>query len=116
MKKSIILSIVILSMIFLTCSNPFKENEFQINYGVDGTKASLITIENAAGGTSQYSNVNLPWQKTLTRKFKKNDFVYISAMNDGKGIITVYIYKNGILFKSASSQGQIAIAEVSGSL
>jgi len=110
-------------LLILSCSKK-KEDEsggsgevvYQVKYEVTGTaKTVFVTYVNESGGTSQESNVSLPWSYTFTAK--PGDFVYISAQNEGEtGSVTVTIYKNGSIFKTSTSSGAYVIAEASGSL
>lgn len=72
-------------------------------------------MENAEGGTSQYSDVAVPWSTSFSSN--KGNFVYISAQNQGQsGTVTVSIISNGTTFKTSTSSGAYVIATASGSL
>ena len=117
MKKIIIL--ILLSIFFISCKNSTKpkiENKYWVKYEVIGTKALVITIANEAGGTSQFTDVKLPWSYEMPHSMPKGTFVYVSAQNAGSGDITVIIYRAGSIFKKAKSSGEYAIAEASGEL
>lgn len=92
-----------------------------IKYEVTGTASSVdLTIENKGGGTSQFSNVSLPWKYEFTKQ--KNDeydfvFLYVSAQNNGSfGTVTSTIYVDGDSWKSSTSSGSYVVATASGSL
>lgn len=85
-----------------------------VTYNVTGTahRASL-TLENDTGGTDQFT-VNVPWREQYSR-FTRNDFVYVSAQNEGtSGTLICEIRVNGILEYSGSATGQYAICTASG--
>ena len=85
-----------------------------VRYEVSGTAESVdISLSNAMGGFEQYKNVRLPY--SVSYSDYRDDFVYISAQNNGdSGTVNVAIYVNGKLFKSSSSYGAYAIADASG--
>jgi hypothetical protein len=87
----------------------------EVLYRITGTASSVdVTLSNATGGTEQYSNVYLP--KEYSYYSFSDDFVYISAQNQGEyGTVTVSIYVNGNLFKTSTSSGAYVIATASGS-
>lgn len=104
-----------LFLAFTSCSNPLS-NSVSVRYKVSGTAETVdITYENASGGTSQLSEVELPW--SITFEANIGDFVYLSAQNQGdEGSVTVTIYKNGDVFKQSTSEGAYVIATASGTL
>lgn len=83
-------------------------------YKITGTAEKVdVTLSNATGGTEQYSDVYLP--KQYSYYSFSDDFVYISAQNQGEyGTVTVSIYVNDVLFKSSTSSGGYVIATASG--
>ena len=87
-----------------------------VEYKVTGSASTVsVTYTNRDGGTSQESDVSIPWSYSF--KGSPNDFVYISAQNQGEsGSVTVTIYKNGSSFKTSTSDGAFVIATASGSL
>lgn len=87
----------------------------EIIYEITGTADEVdVTLENATGGTEQYSNVYIPIKYSYD-SFADN-FLYIAAQNQGEhGTVNVSIYVNGRLFKAASSSGAYVIATASGS-
>ena len=87
------------------------------DYSITGTATRVdITYSSNGGGTSQASNVSLPWSYSLT-DLKKDDFLYVSAqiVNTSGGSITVTINKDGNYFKSGTATGFPSIATASGS-
>jgi uncharacterized repeat protein (TIGR02543 family) len=86
----------------------------EVVYRITGTASSVdVTLNNPTGGTEQYSNVPLP--KEYSYSSFSDDFVYISAQNQGEyGTVTVSIYVDGVLFKTSSSSGAYVIATASG--
>jgi len=98
---------------FVTISNVYT---YEIEYKISGTASSVdVTLNNSNGGTEQYDNVSVP--HTYSYKNFNDDFVYISAQNQGEsGSVTVKIYHRGTLFKSSTSSGAYVIATASGSI
>jgi len=86
----------------------------EVVYRITGTASTVdVTLNNAQGGTEQYNNVYLP--KEYSYDSFSDDFVYISAQNQGEyGTVTVEIYVNGSLFKTSTSSGAYVIATASG--
>ena len=112
MKK---IFVVIPLLMLLACSNPF-DSSIDVRYEVTGSAETVnITYENDSGGISQVTNVPLPWSITFSGDLE--DYVYLSAQNQGEtGSVTVTIFKNGDVFKRATSEGSFVIASVSGTL
>jgi hypothetical protein len=77
------------------------------------SRASLITYANRQGGTSQVSDVGLPWSFSFDDP-SAGQFLYVSAQNAGTGPIRVEIFRRGQLFQSSMSTGQFVIATASG--
>ena len=114
-KLSLIFVLLVVLAGTFSCKGLIDANrEHKVYYKVTGTKALSITIQNESGGTEQFTNVVLPWEKILLG-FTDDHFVYVSAQNANSGTISVYIYVDGKLFKSSSSNGEYAIASASGS-
>ena len=111
-------AIAILGLIYLAmigCDNPL-DSSIDVKYEVSGTASTVdVTYENSDGGTSQESDVEVPWSYSFTGH--PGDFVYISAQNQGQtGTVTVTIYNDGDVFKTSTSEGAYVIATASGSL
>jgi hypothetical protein len=106
--------IAFLIFLFSGCDLFFKPDIVQ--YSVTGTASSVnITLNNATGGTEQYSDVPLPWEKEYSDF--QDWFLYLSAQNQGSsGTVIVEIYHNGKLIDSAASSGAYVIATASGSI
>jgi hypothetical protein len=86
----------------------------EVTYKITGTAIKVdVTLNNDTGGTEQYGNVYLPreyWYPLFS-----DDFVYISAQNQGEyGTVIVSIYVDGVLFKTSTSSGAYVIATASG--
>jgi hypothetical protein len=86
----------------------------EVVYKITGTASKVnVTLSNATGGIEQYTNVRLPEEYSYDSF--SDDFVYISAQNQGEyGTVTVSIYVNGELFKTSTSSGAYVIATASG--
>ncbi len=111
--KNIVIAIPLL--LLLACSNPF-DSSIDVRYEVTGSAKTVnITYENDSGGISQVTNVPLPWSISFSGDLE--DYVYLSAQNQEEtGSVTVTIFKNGDVFKRATSEGSFVIASVSGTL
>jgi hypothetical protein len=76
---------------------------------------ATISYLNSTGGVAQESGTPIPWTRTF--RARTGDSVHLSAQIDsGDGWVTVNIYKNGKLFKTASSTGAYVVASASGTL
>ena len=110
---------LIMFLLFLNCelTGPAGPTIYNVEYEVTGFPQNKvdITYENESGGTSQYSDVSIPWSYSFKRE--EGEFVYISAQNQGQsGSITVTILRNDNIFKSSTSSGAYVIATASGTL
>lgn len=87
--------------------------EYKVEYKISGTAKSVsVTLSNPTGGTEQYSDVSLP--KTYCYHYFPNNFLYISAQNNGSsGTVRVKCYYKGQLKDSAYSEGAYVIATAS---
>jgi len=108
-------------MLSYNCENLFgpKEPEdviYDVEYKVTGTAFTVdVTYVNEDGGTSQESDVSVPWSYSFRRA--EGEFVYISAQNQGNtGTVKVIIFRDGYLFKTSTSEGAYVIATASGTL
>ena len=101
-------------LLIVGCDFMFQPDEG--TYSISGTAATVdITLNNATGGTEQYSDVSLPWEKHYDDF--TDWFLYISAQNQGSsGTVTVKVYHNGNLVDSATSSGAYVIATASGDI
>jgi len=86
----------------------------EVTYEISGTAESAsITLSNPTGGTEQNDMVYLP--RTYDYYSFPNDYLYISAQNNGEtGSVKVSIYVKGNLFKTSTSTGSYVIASASG--
>lgn len=89
---------------------------YDVKYELSGTASTVdITYTNEDGGTSQLSDVPLPW--TLTFKRGSGQFVYVSGQNQAEtGSVVATVYKDGKVFKTSTSEGAYVIATASGML
>ena len=101
--------ILISIMVLFGCS-------IECEYKVTGSANTVdVTYSNESEGTSQESNVSIPW--TYSFDGEEGQFVYISAQNQGEtGSVTVTIYRNGKKIETSTSNGAYVIATASGSL
>jgi len=119
MKRLLYLMVALLLIAALAvaaCGEIISTKTHQVMYEVTGTAQSAsLTYQNKDGGTSQESDVSLPW--TYSFEGKGGDFVYISAQNNGEtGSITVTIYRDSEVFRTSTSTGAYTIATASDSL
>ena len=107
--------ILIVALLLIACSNPF-DSSITVKYEVTGSAELVnVTYQNNNGGISQITDVVLPWSMTFSGN--PEDYVYLSAQNQGEtGSITVTIYKDNDIFKSATSSGSYVVASVSGTI
>jgi hypothetical protein len=85
-----------------------------VTYEVTGDADSVdVTLSNDTGGTEQYNDVPLPFRMDYGGFNER--YVYLYAYNEGdSGTITLSIYVNGNLFKTATSSGPYTNAVVYG--
>lgn len=115
-KIKFLFSFMILLFTIFGCStcNKIEDmgKEKTIKYEVSGTaKTVSITMNNATGGTEQFSEVPTPWSETFKMK---SGFLYISAQNQtSSGTVTVKIYVDGKVTQQSTSEGEYVIATAS---
>ena len=109
---------VCVAILFVNCGDNqlLGPTVYNVEYKVTGSASTVsLTYTNSNGGASQESDVSVPWSYSF--KGSPDDFVYISAQNQGdNGSVTVTIYKNGSSFKTSTSNGAYVIATASGSI
>ena len=90
--------------------------EDKLRYEISGTASTVdITYTNSSGGTSQFSDISLPY--TIKYGVISTDFAYISAQNNGEsGTVNVRVYYEDRYKDGASSVGAFVIATASASL
>lgn len=111
----VLIGLAVIIGVCLSAGNELSKDH-DVKYEVTGSAQSVdITYQNEDGGTSQVSDVTLPWSITFTGDTL--DFVYISAQNQGEtGTVTVTIYRDAEQFKSSTSSGAYVIASADGTL
>lgn len=119
MNNHINLSLILfISFLFINCGENqiLGSTTYSVEYKITGSVSRVnVTYTNSSGGTSQESNVSVPWSYTF--KGYPGDFVYISAQNQGSsGSVTATVNKDGSAFKTSTSSGAYVIASASGSL
>jgi hypothetical protein len=100
----------------LSTSCDMLEPSGHVRYEVTGTAARVnVGYENANGGTSENTNVSLPWSHEWSGA-KSGDFLWVWAeiASPGGGSITVTIRKNGGVLKSETVSGPGASVDVAG--
>ena len=115
-KIKFLFTFIVLVFTIFGCSTCNKidnlSKEKTIKYEVTGTaKTVSITMNNATGGTEQFSEVPTPWSKSFKMK---SGFLYISAQNQtSSGTVTVKIYVDGKVTQQSTSKGEYVIATAS---
>jgi hypothetical protein len=85
-----------------------KEKTYQITYKVSGASFD-VGYNNATGGMDHEKGRNY-WEKKVT--LKGTDFAYITGQNtEGSKRVTVNIYIDEVLIKTATSSGEYSIAD-----
>jgi hypothetical protein len=110
MKKILFLTICLFLLLFSCFGRTV------VKYTVTGTASSAsITYANKDEGTEQIADTAVPWSYSFDGI--TGNFVYISAQNQGEsGSVTVTIYINGSVYKTATSSGEYVIAYASGTI
>jgi hypothetical protein len=85
----------------------------QVTYLVDGDGSASLTLQNPSGGTDQMT-VSLPWTETFPAP--PDGFVYVSAQQEGSGLVHCKITYGSTVIQEASSSGDYVIASCSGSV
>ncbi len=132
MKKIIRISILLLTIVIFLISCDIQglnwDGNYYVKYSVTGSASTVdITIENESGGTSQFSDVALPWEYSFKGYAGTGTydylFVYVSAQNQGStGTVTATIlYKKDETdqyqtYKTSTSSGAYVIASAYGGL
>jgi len=123
-KMLILCGIIIIATIFLCGCESTDTNEYNyvppatytVTYKIDSIwtwETVDVTMTNQDGGTSQYTDRELPFTYTLYG-MHDDDFVYISGQINGDGCIEAQIYLDDILVKHSQSCGKYVIATCSG--
>lgn len=114
--RKILEAIIVIIFLFAIVGCELFDTSIDVEYKITGSASQVdITYENEDEGTSQESNVSVPW--TYSFKGQPGQFVYVSAQNQGQsGSVTATINTDGEKFKSSTSSGAYVIATASGSL
>ena len=95
------------------CAFPLKPST--ITYEVDGSAERATVVYNTPHGSSQATNVALPWAFAFSAE--PHDYLYVSAqVIRGEGEVTVTIRKGTSNWKSSTTTGLSSIAIASGEL
>lgn len=108
---SVVVVAVIIVVLMAVCVGGTSTSKATVEYQVTGTALAVdVTFTNATGGTEQLSDVSVPWTYTISNY--TYSYVSILAQNKGAtGSVTVNIYVNGDLFRTATSSGAYVVAE-----
>jgi hypothetical protein len=106
--------ILVLFLMICLVINVACKPEDNVTYEVTGDAESVnVTVSNDNGGQEQYNDIPLPWR--IDYGGFEESYVYLYAYNNGdSGTITISIYVNGKLFKTATSSGPYTNAVVYG--
>jgi hypothetical protein len=106
--------VVVIGILVAVCVVSTTPSKATVKYEVTGSAKTVdVTINNATGGTEQFSDVSVPWTHTISNY--TYSYVSILAQNKGAtGSVTVNIYVNGDLFKTSTSTGAYVIAQAGG--
>ena len=86
-----------------------------ITYEVSGSAQRATVVYNTPHGSSQATNVALPWAFAFSAEAR--DFLYVSAqVIRGDGGLTVTIRKGTSNWKSSTATGLASVATASGAL
>lgn len=108
----VILLVCMVGLIFVGCNDTTTSSV--VKYEITGTATSVsVTLQNATGGTEQYTSVSVP--HTYTFNDYTDWYLYIAAQNEGEsGSVTVKILVDGEVIDTATSSGAYVIASASG--
>ena len=116
LKKFSITTCIIVSLfaMMLIGTNIACQPMDNVTYEVTGDAESVdVSLSNDDGGYEQYNDVPLPFRMDYGGFNER--YVYLYAYNNGdSGTITISIYVNGKLFKTATSSGPYTNAVVYG--
>lgn len=127
-SRLIIIGLILcMFILFQSCEMLFWDGIYNVKYVVSGNSSRVdLTIKNEHGGTSQYSDRNVPWEYEFSVKTTKSDsaFLYLSAQSNdptSKTVITEIFVKKSFendysLFKTSTSNGTYVISTSSGSV
>lgn len=88
-----------------------------IVYTVTGTGTADITyfvFDNGNSGTSQVSDAQLPWTKTITGSGLFNSYSVIATVGSGGGTVTCTLSVDGKQVSSNSGSGELSSANCTG--
>ena len=91
--------------------NSNDDKRYTVELKVTGTAQNvMVTYMTPTNGVEQVADANVPWSKIF--KCTGNNYFSISAQNHAaSGSVIVSILVNGILAKSAQSEGAYVIAQ-----
>lgn len=106
--------VALFSMMFIGASISCQPPNDNVTYEVVGDADSVnVVLNNDMGGTETYNDVPLPFRMDYGGYNER--YVYLYAYNNGdSGSMTLNIYVNGNLFKTASCSGPYTNATIYG--
>jgi hypothetical protein len=109
-----ITALLVFFISFIVSGCDYLDGKIDVEYKITGSANSVdVTYTNRDGGTSQESNVGVPWTKSFN--IDCEEFLYISAQNQGSsGSVTARINVDGKKYKESTSTGAYVIASASG--
>ena len=107
------LLVIAIAISFVGCESQVSPSN--ITYEVMGSAERATIVYNTPHGSSQATNVALPWAFAFSAESR--DYLYVSAqVVRGEGGVTVTIRKGTANWKSAMATGLSSVATASGPL
>lgn len=96
-----------------------QDSTIHVRYELDGTASSAsVTLSTPTGTSQQDTDVPMMNKSGTTglrfTGFLPDDFLYISAQNDGSGTLTCRIIVDGVAVSENTASGEYAIATCEG--
>lgn len=85
-----------------------------VTYTVAGGQGASVTYRTGSQDSSQDTNAATPWTDEVS--MSSGDFFYVSAQDQGSGVITCSVDVDGAQVDSNSSSGPYAICTASGTV
>ena len=113
MKRLLIAALIICVFVSFGGECDSSTSAAKVEYEITGTASTVsVTLNNATGGTEQYTDVSVP--HTYTFEKYTHWFLYVSAQNEAdSGSVTVTIYLDGEVVATSTSSGAYVIASAS---
>lgn len=112
---SVLACILIFSMVFISCSNPYGGGTYTVIYQITGpqTIADHVTYSNETGNFDSITIVPIPWEKTITVQGGYAVGCSATIYSSTGSTYTAKIFINGKeKFSSSSSTGHVSVTGV----